>query len=453
MVLDVDFDDQVPPGGPAPWTVLIPGNSTITEIANSCGRYGGRISCVSKDGKTMYCSDGINWRSGASNNHGGLPHSTLAHDWVGGSYVFDAEGGYYEAWFMVSPDNPSGRGQFAYSLDGISSWQLIDAPRQELWCDTAVGITNAGFRVVVIARNTKTIVMHDRYDNWHRAAVRDGVAIKHWTCVEFGAGSISKFVVLAKGSTVAQWSPDGYTWNQITVPLGNWTDMAYGKVDGVDYMCAVSGAQQEGEFNMMFSKNGTSWTGVTGFPRSEWTGVTFCKETETFIAVASDYAQNSSAKQLAISSGPLDAGNAAWEFGNMPSRLNWRSVEYAECLRQVIALAQNGEQQLAVWDLSSQSFSTTEDGVENILSWNEERIVTTENASFGTGSEYRCESRVEYLFDAAAELSSGIGKARFLQEDTPLTDSDFVRAGDLWYQPTSNTLHVRDSDEWVSLFQ
>jgi hypothetical protein len=96
------------------------------------------------------------------------------------------------------------------------------------------------------------------------------------------------------------------------------------------------------------------------------------------------------------------------------------------------------------------------------LRWNGEPVLVKEdNATFG-------------LSRGLSSVYSGSGSVRIIQEDEPedlsytittdsgesilidLSDSytnTLYGNGELWYQPSTNTLHIRDSDEWVPLFQ
>lgn len=441
---DVDFDPIVPPAGPQKWQTLVMLNSKNPRWGSSgCGRYQGRMIMIAKTGDIAYCSDGVTWRAKG-------PETTKlgdGHDWYDNTYVLDADE-YNESVLMVGTNDPSGRGHWARSLDGIG-WTHVKPPFTATWkCCASKGKIS----VVPAYKSDKIVYNLDgnvaNTDRWDYArATQSG----SWSVCEYAAGSIDKFIVLPISGTKGQYSRTGTSWSAMNIPEANWNGAAYGRVDGVDYVVAVSSSSAGNR--CMYTKDGINWTVVPGFTYATWKNITFCSETEQFIAISFPPKDAGDDNQLAVSNGQLDQGIDAWTFGPMPSRNKWWQIDYSKCHNQVITMSQDGEAQIAIWDLNRNQFSVAGEGDEEDLVWNDEKIVIADVADFA-GQEYAVPARATGLFSTAAELGSSIGKAKFLQDSTPDRDSDFIRAGDLWYQPSNNRLHVRDSaDGWVALFQ
>jgi hypothetical protein len=90
------------------------------------------------------------------------------------------------------------------------------------------------------------------------------------------------------------------------------------------------------------------------------------------------------------------------------------------------------------------------------LYWNDEKVVVQQSSRTMTTSLTRLSStiysrtgKVKYLQDSAPPETQTIE----LSEDSSETTDITYNNGELWYQPSTNTLHIRDSDDWVALFQ
>ena len=101
-------------------------------------------------------------------------------------------------------------------------------------------------------------------------------------------------------------------------------------------------------------------------------------------------------------------------------------------------------------------------GGSSNLHWNNENVVVQQSSRTMTSSLSRLSStissrtgKVKYLQDSAPPETETFERSPFDErsEDSSYTFNLSYNNGELWYQPSTNTLHIRDSDEWVSLFQ
>lgn len=206
----------------------------------------------------FYSTNGINWSACT-----GLTQNTQYFKVVYGNGIYVTYGGNYWAtsvnginWTVststynqyatyLPTDIVFGNGIFVCSLSNGSSCRIITSTNGLTWTERTSALT-------------KPI---------------DGLA--------FGNG---KFVAIGHMTTaiekVTQYSVDGITWTASpdNTPLGYWTDVTFGNGAFV----AVSSSYVN-DNNVMISKDGINWSGVTGYPYC-WQTVCFCPKFKNFVA-------------------------------------------------------------------------------------------------------------------------------------------------------------------------
>ena len=368
----------------------------------------------------MYSEDGITWTGVESTNEvNGAWRSVTYGD---GKFV------------AVGSD---GSKRVMYSEDGITWTARLSSNESNGWQAVTYGVGSDGIgRFVAVAGGGFNRVMHSE-DGITWTGVASSREDNIWVSVTYGNG---KFVAIAlRGYNRVMHSEDGITWTGATSSneSNDWESVTYGVgSDGIGKFVAVAKA---GSNRVMYSEDAITWTGVPSSNESNrWIDVTY--GAGKFVAVG----YNDSNKVMYSEDGITWTGVPSSNESNY-----WWGVAYGD--GKFVAVAMSGSITNRVMVLGAPEGSDASD-----LYWNEEKVVVQQSSRTMTSSLSRLSSTI----------SSRAGKAKYLQDsappetqtiELPEDSSETVYLtydnGELWYQPSTNILHIRDSDEWVSLFQ
>jgi hypothetical protein len=368
--------------------------------------------------QVMYSEDGINW-------NGVILGSNLSNAWR--SVTYSEEKGLFVAVAIRGvSDN-----RVMYSEDGIT-WTGVVPPNLNEWRSVTYG---AGKFVAVAAhkttgKSTNMVMYSEDAITW---TVLSGYDSNSWNSVTY---SEEKGLFVAVSQTEANrvmYSEDGITWTAVASSneLNKWNSVTYG--NGKFVAISWGGTTNR----IMYSEDGITWTGtISSDDANEWSSVTY--GAGYFVAVAT-YGTN---RVMYSKDGITWTGTISSDDSN-----RWQSVTYGG--GHFVAVASNGYQRVMVLDAPEGSDASD-------LYWNDEKVVVQQSSRTMTTSLTRLSStissrtgKVKYLQDSAPPETQTIE----LSEDSSETTDITYNNGELWYQPSTNTLHIRDSDDWVALFQ
>ncbi len=369
------------------------------------------------DNRVMYSEDGITWTGVASSNE--------SNYW--NSVTYSEEKGLFVA---VAYD---GSNKVMYSTDGIN-WTGVPAANESRSAQRWYSVTYGAGRFVAVAGTGYGRVMYSE-DAITWTGVPSSNEVNQWHSVTYSEEK-GLFVAVAKNGSISRvmYSENGIDWTGAALASSNdanrWYSVTYG--DGKFVAVASYGSDR-----VMYSEDGITWTGVPSSNDSnDWYSVTYGNG--KFVAVADKGSNRVMYSEDGITWTGAKASNESTE---------WQSVTYGA--GEFVPVAWSGSNKVMVLDAPEGSDASD-------LHWNEEKVVVQQSSRTMTSSLSRLSSTI----------SSETGKAKYLQDSAPpetrtieLSEDSSETVyltynnGELWYQPSTNTLHVRDSDDWVALFQ
>jgi len=222
----------------------------------------------------------------------------------------------------------------------------------ELFEYTGTGI---GGRYVAVASGTDVTQYSTNGTTWTAGGTMPTSGT--WTAVAYGT---NRFVAVRSGSTEAAYSTDGSSWAAAAGALtnANWSAIAYGNGRYV----AVANAG-----NAMYSADGSAWTSASMPSTAAWTGIAYGNG--RWVAIASGgtiaaYSTNNgiiwansttglpatatwskirfgNGRFVAISSGGTDAAYSfdgdTWYASTLPASLSWSNLGYGQGLFFAVA--------------------------------------------------------------------------------------------------------------------
>ena len=383
----------------------------------------------------MYSSDGINWAEG------NVPPGIIKM--FGTSYAPDKK-----IWVGSARGNNTPTYNAVYSYDG-KNWESAEWRQDVNYPFVAyseqLGIFNA---IASSSGYHNQIQTSTDGINWFSSSPGYKGQTNFSAVVVGNVSGSDRFVSVqvAGISSRGSYSDDGNEWNSASgIAKLTYRDVTFG---GGLFVAVAD--QIDGLSRVSYSSDGKSWSNVSGH-RGDWRGIAYGAGYYVAVSRANTKVYPEGPSQIMYST---DAIN--WTIHpSISPETNWNAIAYGNGKFVVVGEpSPSGENNVMVLDVPDPNAPGGSDASD--LYWNNEKVVVQQSSRTMTSS----------LSQLSSTISSRSGKAKYLQDSAPPETQTFELSedssetvdltydnGELWYQPSTNTLHIRDSDEWVSLFQ